>query len=52
MTFQCKRCGKRWEVVGFSKKLVVYTLCDKCADEVLNDLALGKTKLTNEKRRQ
>ena len=45
MTFECERCGKRWDVEGFNKKHTFYTLCDTCVQDVMDvieELALGK----------
>ena len=35
--FQCRRCGKQWNVEGYRKEGTVFTLCDKCAEEIINE---------------
>ena len=42
MTFECKRCRKRWDVEGFNKKHTFYTLCEYCAQDVVDESAFGK----------
>ena len=45
MTFECKRCGIRWNVEGFNREGTFYTLCESCVQEVIDNLALGITKV-------
>lgn len=35
--FECRRCGRRFEVEGFESTGTFYTLCEKCGEEVLNE---------------
>lgn len=43
MTFECKRCGKIFEVEGFKSDGTFYTLCPLCTDIVLMEERTGVT---------
>jgi len=45
MTFECRRCGKKWNEEGFSEKVTFYTLCPSCSNEVIAEWAVGITKV-------
>ena len=45
MTFECRECGKRWNEKGYSKDGTFFTLCDKCAKQVLYEWRMGLTKV-------
>jgi len=46
MAFECKRCGKRFNIQGYSKEGTFYTLCSDCGEAVLKELATGITKVS------
>lgn len=37
MTFECLRCGRTSDPVGFESTGTFYTLCAKCGEEVLKE---------------
>ena len=41
--FECRICGKQWKDPHFESKGTFYTLCDRCADRVLEELRSGQT---------
>lgn len=45
MTFECRRCGERWNEEGYTTDGTFFTLCEECAQEVLDEWALGKVKV-------
>ena len=41
--FECRICGKKWNDKHFAREGTFYTLCDPCADRVLEELRSGQT---------
>lgn len=37
MGFQCRKCGKRWNVEGYSKEGTFYTLCEECGKKTIEE---------------
>ena len=47
--FECRRCGKKFEIEGYSEDGTFYTLCEECSEEVLKEWE-GKRKNDKGKR--
>ena len=49
MTFECRRCGKRWEKEGYCTEGTFYTLCEDCAAIVIYEWSMGIVKVDLQK---